>query len=619
MDSEKHAPSHRSSDDKIEDTDIAHQVTTNDPGRQDHRADDDRADVARGRNADEIDRSYWLSVNFIGTLFATGMAFMGGIGGFGLIAPILQDINAEIGPSPNINWVSLANITCGAVFFLLVGSLSDILGRRWFFVFGSGLALIGSIVGATANSVNTLIASQVLIGIAVAFQQSFFWVVTEIVPMKFRYLANSYCYAMTTPTSPLAARVAYSLQTYPGGWRNCYYLLIAINATSMIAWYLFYHPPTFSMLHRKRLARDLLLHFDWIGLLLFSGGLCIFIFGLNWGGVLYPWSSAHVIATMVIGAITLAVILPAYEIFIHKRGKQPYLPIHLFKNIRFMSAAVNNGLAAGVYYGFSLVFPQVVTVIYYGRGEISMYDVGIQAGLAPMGFVFAQMCHGFLEWVTGPKWGMVGSAVVGCAFLTSVASNIDNRAQTEGLLIVGAFAMGLVEALATTTATFPLRSQEEIGQGGGLTGSMRNFVSAIATAVYTATLNNRLVVTTKQYVAPVATNMGLSQSALPALIVALGNKGQYSAVPGITPAIQAAVQEPYRQAFRDAAKTVFLVSLAFSGSALILAFFTTNNDKSTANYVAGAVHSGKEEKRYNAEFQEERRASNVGREAEAAA
>ena len=39
------------------------------------------------------------------------------------------------------------------------------------------------------------------------------------------------------------------------------------------------------------------------------------------------------IATMVIGAITLAVILPAYEIFIHKRGKQPYLPIHLFKNI----------------------------------------------------------------------------------------------------------------------------------------------------------------------------------------------------------------------------------------------------------------------------------------------
>lgn len=89
-----------------------------------------------------------------------------------------------------------------------------------FFIIGSGIALIGSIIGATAQNVNTLIAAEVLIGIAVAFQQSFFWVVAEIVPMKWRYIANSYCYLMTTPTSPLAARVAYSFQTYPGKWRN---------------------------------------------------------------------------------------------------------------------------------------------------------------------------------------------------------------------------------------------------------------------------------------------------------------------------------------------------------------------------------------------------------------
>ena len=168
----------------------------------------------------------------------------------------------------------------------MVGQLSDIFGRRWFFIIGSLIALIGSIIGATAQNVNTLIGAQVFIGIAVAFQQSFFWVVAEIVPMKWRYLANSYCYLMTTPTSPLAARVAYSFQTYPGRWRNSFWFLTAINATSVISWYLFYHPPTFSMLHRKKLARDLLVNFDWIGLLLYSGGLCVLIFGLNWGGAL---------------------------------------------------------------------------------------------------------------------------------------------------------------------------------------------------------------------------------------------------------------------------------------------------------------------------------------------
>ena len=45
------------------------------------------------------------------------------------------------------------------------------------------------------------------------------------------------------------------------------------------------------MLHRKKLARDLFYNFDWIGLALFSGGLAIFIFGLNWGGVLYVMSA----------------------------------------------------------------------------------------------------------------------------------------------------------------------------------------------------------------------------------------------------------------------------------------------------------------------------------------
>ena len=203
-----------------------------------------------------------------------------------MISPVLSEINADIGPSPNINWVSLVNLCAGAVFFLLVGQLSDIFGRRWFFIIGSCIALIGSIIGATAQNVNTLIGAEVFIGIGVAFQQSFFWVVAELVPMRWRYIANSYCYLMTTPTSPLAARVAYSFQGYPGQWRNSFYLLIAINATSVIAWYVFYHPPTFSMLHRQKLAKDLFFNFDWIGVFLFTGSLCIFIFGLNWGGVL---------------------------------------------------------------------------------------------------------------------------------------------------------------------------------------------------------------------------------------------------------------------------------------------------------------------------------------------
>ena len=67
--------------DKHEHIESFHERSYNDPSYVDHRATDDRADEAKGRNADKFEKKYWLSVNYIGTLFAIGMAFMGGIGG----------------------------------------------------------------------------------------------------------------------------------------------------------------------------------------------------------------------------------------------------------------------------------------------------------------------------------------------------------------------------------------------------------------------------------------------------------------------------------------------------------------------------------------------------------
>lgn len=143
--------------------------------------DDDRAPEARGRDLQEVPKGYWFSPLFLGSFLAIGCGFAAASGGFALIAPILGEINNDLGPSPNITWVALSYLLCQSVFFLIVGRFSDIFGRRWFFIIGSVLGLIGSILGATAQSVNQLIGAEVLIGIASGFQTSFFWIVAEIV------------------------------------------------------------------------------------------------------------------------------------------------------------------------------------------------------------------------------------------------------------------------------------------------------------------------------------------------------------------------------------------------------------------------------------------------------
>lgn len=93
--------------------------------------DDDRTAAARGRTVDQMEQGYWKSWRFLGSMLAIGLGFAGGTGGFALIAPVLSTINNELGPSPNILWCSLVYLLMEAVFFLLVGKISDIFGRRW--------------------------------------------------------------------------------------------------------------------------------------------------------------------------------------------------------------------------------------------------------------------------------------------------------------------------------------------------------------------------------------------------------------------------------------------------------------------------------------------------------
>lgn len=54
------------------------------------------------------------------------------------------------------------------------------------------------------------------------------------------------------------------------------------------------------------------------------------------------------------------------------------------------------------------------------------------------------------------------------------------------------------------------------------------------------------------------------------------------------------------------------MSAAFSGTAIILACFFTNNDKATENYVASQMHTKAAEHQYQDKLQEERRASLTG-------
>jgi MFS family permease len=143
----------------------------------------------------EIPKGYFCSFSFLGSMFAIGIAFGCGVGGFTLAAPILTVINADIGPDANIIWVSLSYLLTTSIGLIIVGRVSDIFGRCWWFIGGCAIGTLGCIVASVSPNVPALIAAETLIGIGGSVQISYacqFYGIVTLFELQLNH-SNSYC------------------------------------------------------------------------------------------------------------------------------------------------------------------------------------------------------------------------------------------------------------------------------------------------------------------------------------------------------------------------------------------------------------------------------------------
>ncbi|OBT52119.1 hypothetical protein VE04_06965 [Pseudogymnoascus sp. 24MN13] len=474
-----------------------------------------------------LPKGYFYSPSFLGSMVAIGLSFACGVGGFGFAAPILGFINADLGPDPNITWVALSYLLTSSIGLILVGRLTDIFGRRWFFIIGNSIALIGSIVCAIAPNVPALIAGETLVGIGAAVQLSYAFVVGEIVPTKYRFLATGFV---------------------------IYYLLIALNAAATLAWYLFYRPPSFSMKHGSGHKMKFVKDFDYVGTFLVTMGLLLFLMGLSWGGALYPWNSGHVIGTIVVG-FSLLVLFVLYETFVPLR--EPLLPMHLFKNRGWVISVILWSLGAAVYYAMAILWPSMVASL-YASGHDNMWA-------------------GWASCVSNS--GILAGEIVGAPFRKKT------NYQIMAVFTIGSVFLGASSPRSVSTIS------ERLAPLLDVPGSSRSFISTICSTVYTVILSNRLAQTIPAQVPPALVQAGLPETSVPAFIAAItAGETAWEAVVGLTPAIQAIGIRAYQEASSDAFKTVFLSTIAFSGVGIILTIFAPNVDHLLTNDVTVTLH-----------------------------
>lgn len=197
-------------------------------------------------------------------------------------------------------------------------------------------------------------------------------------------------------------------------------MILAINGVALACWVLFYFPPSFRKKHRNDENSNVsywLRHFDWLGFFLLAGGFLVFLLGMSWGGVVYAWKSAATISSIVVGFVVL-VLFVLWEIYAPL--KEPLIPIHLFKNWRWVVACILLGLGAGVYYAFAIIWPIQCSVL-YNNGD--MANLGGISSLVGVGIISGQVVGGLLAAKIGKaRYQCMAVFTIGGVFLACKSS-----------------------------------------------------------------------------------------------------------------------------------------------------------------------------------------------------
>lgn len=264
-------------------------------------------------------------------------------------------------------------------------------------------------------------------------------------------------------------------------------------------------------------------------------------------------------------------------------------------------------ISTSIYYAMAIVWPGRVATVFTDDGGASIYagwlncvpSVMTNTGQIFAGVSAVHLGNTKIQCITVLT---IGGALLACKLidqfllgsqLTNViamaASDVDSKSMSITLIALGAFFIGWNESVCLANSGIELLDQREIGTALGAAGSIRSAILSVASAVYISVLNSCLSQTIPNVVSPAAIAAGLPASSVPGFLQGF-TTGSFAGIPGINAQIIAAGKHAYKVANVQAYSTVFFTTLAFTGVAIILSFFSPNVDDKMTGQVAVTLH-----------------------------
>ena len=472
-----------------------------------------------------------------------------------IVGPAMPRIVAELGGVEHYSWIATATMLVSAVSVPVIGKLSDLYGRRWFYLGGLGVFMVGSILAGLSQGFWFLVFARAVQGLGMgALMPLSQTIIGDIIPPRQRGKYQGIMGAVFGVTS-IAGPLIGGFVTDHLGWRWLFYLTLPIGVAAFVFILRFLHL-------EKSEQRGTV---DYAGILTLTPGLVLALLATTWGGGDLAWTSP-----VILGMYAVAAVLLTAFVVIETKVEEPLLPMHLLlRPVVALSVAASFAIAVAM-------FGAIIYIPVYAQGVmgVSATESGMILIPQSVAMILTSIVVGLLISRTGRYKGFLIAGgivlVLGYGMLAGLEYG-DTQWQLTATMIVIGLGLGMSMQVYTLVVQNAV-ARRELGTATAAIQFFRNIGSTLGTAVLGTVMT-----------ASMSTSISDRIAALPAEDLAelttagstLDASGLENAV--LDPSALAGLPEllvtPLRQGMSDAMHLVFLAALPFAALALLLSLF----------------------------------------------
>ncbi|RIW28042.1 DHA2 family efflux MFS transporter permease subunit [Bacillus salacetis] len=338
-----------------------------------------------------------------------------------IVATALGSIVSDLGGLDKFVWVTSAYMVAVMAGMPIFGKLSDMYGRKRFFIFGLTIFLIGSALCGIAQDIVQLSIFRAIQGIGGgALLPIAFTIVFDIFPPEKRGKMTGILGAVFGSASVFGPLIGAFL-TDNLSWHWVFYVNVPIGLLS-----LFFVVTAYKESPERSKER-----IDWGGAITLVAAVVSLMFALELGGNEFSWSSWQII-----GLLASFLIFFISFFFIERKAAEPIISFWMFKSPLFASAQALAFLYGSAFIILTILIPIFVQSVYGGSATnagliLTPLMLGSVAGSAAAGIRMTKNSYRGIMWVS------IISFIIGMALLATMGPETSRWLLTLYMVISG--------------------------------------------------------------------------------------------------------------------------------------------------------------------------------------